>query len=267
MIREIGTLINLRTVMRDASGALVNTPVVTLTLTAPDLTVTAPVVTNTAANGLYTASFTPTQAGLYRFTWTASGAVVDVQSDQLTVVATQRALVASLEELKERLRRTSADVTDDVDLRSHLVAATDIVEYFIGGPLAKTSFTEMIYHDGPIFPRNRPLVSVTSLTPYQSLALGTTEFVVDTGLGMITPVAFAWGGLPATLVYVAGWTQIPERIKRAGLEMAWHLWLMRNGTSGRGYPGSDDTTVSALGYAVPLRVVQMLAPDTQVMVA
>lgn len=257
MLREVGTQIQLSTVVKDLTGTAVNTPTVTLSITKPDASTTAPSVTNTGTGGVYTAQVTPDQAGLWLYKWTASGAVTSVQSDQLTVVASQRALVASMEEFKNELNRT--DSFDDADLRPRLVAATDWAEWAIGGPLSIQTFTERLNITGDtIVPIFRPLVSVTSLTPDQGSAIDSTGYIVDTALGIVR-LRWALGWSTYTLVYRAGLSSVSERVKEAGLIVAKHLWQTRNGGGGRNSP--DDLILTGLGFAVPRRAMEMIGKD------
>lgn len=264
MIREVGTLVQLSVVVRDLAGNPVNTATVTCSLTKPDGSVTAAAVTNTAAGGLYTATVTPDQAGLWRYTFTAAGTVVLPQSDQFCVVASQRALVASLEEFKLQLNRAGAsDISDDAELRSYLVAATDWVEYEIGGPLTVTTITEWAYvRATSLAPMRQPLVSVTSITPDLGTALDPSAYQVDTDRRVIR---FRWdvGRGWYTLVYRAGLTAVAQRHLLAGTMVAQHLWQTQNGGGGLPFPGDNDTTpVPGLGFSVPNRAKELLGPDT-----
>jgi hypothetical protein len=208
-------------------------------------------VTNTAAGGVYTAPVTVDQAGLWTYLWTASGTVVATEPGQFTVDAT-RTLVASLEEFKAHLNRT--DVADDAELRTHLAAATEWVESELGGPIGVTTYTETHYAGDTLIPRKTPLVSVTSITPYQGSALSTAAYRADTNLGAVF-LRYA-AGYEYTLVYRAGWTVLPERVKLAGLIVAAHLWETQNGFGGR--RNADDLAATGLGFAVPRRALELL---------
>lgn len=260
MIREIGTQIQLSNVARDLTGATTNTPTLTLSMTKPDGSTTSPAVTNTAANGIYTAQVTPDQAGLWLYKWTSSGTVIDVQSDQFSVITSQRALVASLEEFKIHLNRT--DILDDAQLRTFLTSATDWVERRIGGPLTVQTFTELVPVSGWwIAPSKRPIVSVTSLTPELGAVLDSSAYVVDT---LRNGIRIRWGAFTGwyTLVYRAGLTVVPERIKLAGLILAEHLWQVQNGGGGLPFPGDSDVPQFGWGFAIPNRVKELLADET-----
>jgi hypothetical protein len=199
-------------------------------------------------------------AGLYLYTWTASGTVTSVSSDQFTVVAAQRALVASMEEFKAHLNRS--DATDDQELYTYLVTATDRVEAILSGPLSVQTFTEKVWCGGcRIVPFKRPMVSVTSVTPeLGGSALASTAFTVDTDhhvIRLLTAYAYGW----YILVYRAGLSTIPEEVKLAGLIIADHLWKVQNGSGGRGAPGEDDLLPSGFGFAIPRRALELLAHD------
>lgn len=174
------------------------------------------------------------------------------------------ALVATLAEFKAWLNRS--DATDDTELTTVLTAASEWVEWRIGGPLAVTGFTESIRcpNGWALVPHNKPLVSVTSITWERTgaISLDPTAFKVDTDANLIR---FYWGVQTGwyVVVYTAGLASIPSRVKTAGLEVARHLWLVQNGSSGRGYPGDEMPT--PMGFAIPRRAEELLAAGGPVM--
>jgi hypothetical protein len=238
------------------AGVLTDATVV-VTVTKPDGTTTAPTPVHTAT-GLYDATVTVDQAGVWTWVWTASGAVTSKETGQFTAIA-PRVLVADFAEFKAHLNRT--DLTDDAELRTYLVAATDWVERTIGGPLSVQTFTESVPVSGWwITPSQRPLVSVTSLTPELGALLDPSAYVVDTLRGAIR---IRWGAFTGwyTLVYKAGYAVIQERHKLAGLIVAAHLWQIQNGGGGMPFPGDSDVPQFGQGYAIPNRAKELLAPD------
>lgn len=263
MIYDIGDRVTLSTVVKDDTGALVNTPTLTLAVTKPDGTAVspAPSVTNTGAGGVYAATVLVDQAGTWTYAWTASGTVTAVDPGQFTV-DDQRVLVASLEEFKKHLRRT--DLTDDDMLRGFLTAATDVVEGLIGGPISVQTFTEIVKCTGDhIVPLKRPLVSVTSLTPdLATAALDPATYQVDTTTDVVR-LRYPWArpGWFYTLVYTAGLSTIREQIHIGGLMVAAWLWQVENGGGGR--PFTDDTTTVG-SYTIPRRAYQMLDSATPI---
>lgn len=261
MIRDIGDLVALAIVLRDTAGVVNNAATVTLSVTKPDGSTATPAVTNTAVGGVYTATLTADQAGTWLYRWTAAGAVVSVEESQFSVAPASRVLVASLEEFKDHLGRNApTDYANDSALRGCLMSSTDWVEWRIGGPLSVQTFTEMVAPAGVwLIPTRRPVVSITSLTPEFGSAIDVANAIVmDTNRNAFR---LRWGTLATwyTMVYRAGLSTILERHKFAGLELARHLWLVRNGTSGRGYPG--DEVAVPMGFAVPRRVDELLAQD------
>lgn len=167
------------------------------------------------------------------------------------------ALVATLAEFKTWLRWTGVGTSEDTKLTDVLTSASEWVEWRTDGPLAVATFTESVQTNGwTLLPRRRPLATVTTITPEQGgTALSSTLYKVDTTNGI---VRFYYGTIPGwyTLVYTAGWTTVPYRVKNAGLELARHLWLTQNGSSGRGR--SDDDIPVPMGFAVPRRVDELL---------
>lgn len=267
MISEVGTQVLLSKVVRDTSNTPVNSPTLTLLVTKPDGTTASPSVTNTASGGLYTALYTVDQAGDFLLKWTATGTVIGVYSDQLTGVANQRTLVSSLAELKQQLNRS--DTIDDAELQTYLYAATEWVESVIGGPLAPTTFTETHTIDSYLIaPRRRPLVSVTSITPYLGSALDPSTYTVDTDSSVIRLRVWWCGQHELSVVYKAGLSTIPERVKLAGLIVAAHLWQTQNnlrGGSARSISNlvgqTEEVMMTGLGFAIPKRAMDLLAPD------
>jgi len=251
VIYDIGDAVKLSTVVKDDTGATVNTPTLSLTVTKPDATAVTPSVTNSSSGGIYTATTTVDQAGTWTYVWTASGAVTAVEPGQFTV-RSQVVYVASLEEAKAQLNRT--DAGDDLEIRGYLAAATRYVEFRLGGPVSVQTFTERYWVTGDIVPRKRPLVSVTSITPDFGTALTTDAYVVDTDLNLIV----LRYGMPGwnTVVYKAGQTQLSENAKLAGMIVVQHLWDTQNGFAGRRQ--QDDVVPSGFGFAVPRRAEELL---------
>lgn len=165
------------------------------------------------------------------------------------------ALVATLIEAKAWIRY-GGGTTEDAKLTDILSSASEWVEWKIGGPLAVTSITERTRTKGwAITPLKRPLVAVVSITPDYGTALDASCYIEDTTTGLVMfrrAIRPCW----ATMVYTAGLSTIPYKVKNAGLELLRHLWLTQNGSSGRGR--SDDDIPVPMGFAVPRRVDELL---------
>lgn len=232
----------------------------TLLVTAPDSTTSTPATTGSGGGATWTATVPYTQAGWWLLKWTVTGTGAGIEYQQVNVTGVPatpaQPLVASLEDFKLWLRITATHTADDAKLLDVLASATEWVEWRIGGPLAVASYTNRLKCNGwLIVPQKRPLVSVTSITPDLGTALSSAWYTVDT---TTNTVRLYWGIRPCwlTIVYTAGLSAIPRRIKNAGLELARHLWLTQNGSVGRGR--SDDDIPVPMGFAVPRRVEEML---------
>jgi len=172
-------------------------------------------------------------------------------------------LCATLAEAKSWINYTGT--ADDTEQTMVLTAASEWVEYAIGGPLSVTAFTEMHTVEGWAIPLLKvPLVSVTSITPDQGTALDVSTYLVDSTANLVRVRSWLCGLY--TVVYTAGLSAILNRHKIAGLEVFRHLWLIQNGSAGRGYP-SDDLVPTPMGFMVPRRAAEMLEPDRQVLIA
>lgn len=166
------------------------------------------------------------------------------------------ALVATLVEFKAWLRYGSG-TSDDLKLTDVLTSASEWVEWRGNTLLAVTSVTESLRTRGwSMQPSKMPLVTVTSITPEESSTpMAATAYKVDTTNHLIR---FYRGVAPGwyTVVYTAGHATIPYRLKNAGLELARHLWLTQNGSTGRGR--TDDDIPTPMGFAVPRRVDELM---------
>lgn len=123
--RDVGDRLNLRYEARDPDGDLTAATVV-LTVTDPTGDITTPSITNTGT-GLYDAAFTLSEAGLWRWVWTVSGAVVDVQYGDVLASDPGPSTYATLAALRKRVLggASGASQTGDRDeeLQARLSAA------------------------------------------------------------------------------------------------------------------------------------------------
>jgi len=257
------------------------TATVVLTVTAPDGTTSTPSVV-TGAAPVYTSTVPASQVGAYLLTWAASGAATDVFADQFTVVAPSLQLI-SYGDLVDQINISATDTTTSARLRRFIQSATDVVQNITGPVLPVTKTT---YFDGGQSSVTLPykwvksitsvvewwggatIYTLTAQTPGSSM--GTFNYLWDTSSNSITRYA---GGFPTsffplensvTVTYVAGMVTIPQDITDATGELVRHWW--QHGQQPRSVsftnPGADDDTgtISVMGYAVPNRVNEMLAP-------
>ena len=94
---------------------------------------------------------------------------------------------AVLADLKAQLNIPASDTSNDTELTLYLNASNEVAESLVGKS-ADTTFTEIRSTvDGSIILNQRPLISVTSVTPYNGTVLGTvlpaTAYLVDVNLG------------------------------------------------------------------------------------
>lgn len=168
-------------------------------------------------------------------------------------------MVATLDDLKAHLNITSSTPAQDDELTHVLIAASELVAKIIGGPLAVTTVTERYSTaDTVIAVTQRPLVSVTSITPDSGSAVPSSWYDMDSFGGTVTNRYRTWGA--GTITYQAGLSSIPERVRLAGLIIAKHLWETQYGSGAGGFNNADaDGWTPTMGYAIPRRATELLA--------
>lgn len=255
---------------------------VTLTVTAPDGSTSTPAVT--VAGTTATATVPAALVGQYLLVWTITGAVVDAQQDQFSVVAASLDLV-SLGDLRSALNWSSTDYSQDAKLRRFLKAATFLVEN-ITGPILPRERTDVF--DGDTTFVVLPYRWVTSIisafetrgmTNYtlteQPLGHSSDAFGYTWDRNTNTIVRRAYGGATATFppgervvsfTYMLGMATIPDDVQTATAELIRHWWQFgqtaHSGPFG-GTPVDDGGVATVVGYAVPNRVLELLEPWRQ----
>lgn len=168
---------------------------------------------------------------------------------------------AVLSDLKNQLNIPATDTSNDTELTVYLNAANEMCETLIG-PSAATAFSEIQGTvDGGIVLMKRPLISVTSVTPYTSNVLGTvlpaTAYLVDLNRNGLTITGYTGD---FQVVYQAGWAVIPARATLAQIIIGQHLWeTQRGGMVPSVVAAQDVVTIPGLGFAVPKRAIELLA--------
>ena len=147
--------------------------------------------------------------------------------------------------------RTSATTTnvDPTVLQGLIDTAESMVSQRVG-PLVSASQSTITF-GGPSFVLPTTTTAVTSATNLDGNAV-TTGFRIGVG-GVVTNSSCSLGTW--TLVYTAGWVEMPAPIRTAVLELVRHLWRPQRGTSAR--PVDDSP---APGYLIPNRVRELLDP-------
>lgn len=147
--------------------------------------------------------------------------------------------------------RTSATTTnvDPTVLQGLIDTAESMVSQRVG-PLVSASQSTITF-GGPSFVLPTTTTAVTSATDLDGNAV-TTGFRIGVG-GVVTNSSCSLGTW--TLVYTAGWVEMPAPIRTAVLELVRHLWRPQRGTATR--PVDDSP---APGYLIPNRVRELLDP-------
>lgn len=126
--RDVGDRVNIQYLSYNAAGVLTNATVA-LAVTDPTGDVTNPSITN-SSTGVYDASFTLTEAGLWTWTWTVSGNVVDVAHGSVVAATQAPQTYATVAELKAYLNLTSTSI--DPELTDSLVTASRDIDKACG---------------------------------------------------------------------------------------------------------------------------------------
>lgn len=267
----------------DNAGVPTNATTVVATVTAPDLTTQTPAVTN-SSTGAYSATVpAAAQAGTYLVRWVATGAFTFVCEQQFQVQPRAVEQVVDLPSVKAHLNLNLGDTSQDPELLGFILAAGPIIRDIIGPFLPET---HVEFFDGgaqTVSVSWQPLMSVQSVYEYYGLAgfllteqpLGSQStafgFTVDYATGVLTRRAFGGGAAQfargdknVQVSYTAGRVSIPFNVRLGALELIRHNWQMtQQGGRGRmrsSVGGGGDEMSVPIGFAVPDRVVEMLAP-------
>ena len=157
---------------------------------------------------------------------------------------------------------------DDTEKDDTLDAAVDIVEGIVG-PLQVAAVTEI--HRGIssslLVLRQAPVVALSSIASgYGSVftALTVSDYDLDADAGVVRAVNGGRFRGDFQVTYTVGRSDVPVAIREAILIIAAHLWETQRGVapSALSLQGADvaDTFSPGLGYAVPNRARELLAP-------
>lgn len=266
------------------NGVPSNAASVVATVTNPDGTVQTPAVTNPSTGSYQAIVPTVSQSGTYLVRWVASGSgFYFVYESQFQVQPSTVEQIVDLQSVKAHLNMNPSDVSQDAELLGFILAATPIIRDIIG-PVLPESHTEFFDGgNGTIVLPWQPVISIQSVYEYYGLSafllteqqlgqqMNAFSFTVDYVTGQVTrrtfggqAARFAIGDKNVKVVWTAGRADIPYNVRLGALELIRHNWQMtQQGGRGRwrasGAGGGDEMTVP-IGFAVPDRVVEMLAP-------
>jgi hypothetical protein len=273
--------LRLSTTVRDVTGTLVNATALTLVvkIAQADGTWAATGTYNSPANdgtGLYHQDIPVTDlttAGHYQYTWTATGTGAGVSFGDFDVFDPYEIAVLPLQDGKDALNIPQATTTYDTEIAAYIATIESCLERYTGGPVVNKTITsertEMMTFQTVIPVRQRPLVSVTSITSASGGAIDISAGLdLDANAGLIRRKLglpfygpfFQW--LPqVTVTYVAGWgTSVPAAFGVAARMILQHLWNTQHGPSQRPsmLGGEDTVTLPGFGFAVPNQAAELL---------
>ena len=183
--------------------------------------------------------------------------------------------LVTLSDVKAHLNITGT--SHDTELSGFISAATPVVEDIVG-PVTTRTVDEWYTGGGSkIVLRQYPVASITSVTEYAgTTGTALTQANVDTADSYAYTLEsggvlarrtgslgtnFTTGVDNVHVVYVAGRSSIPANIRLAALELIRH-WYQLTQQGGRPQLGgaAEDGMFTPSGFAVPARVVELLAP-------
>jgi len=254
---DIGDVVTLTCTVRDAGGALADAGAITCTITLPDGTTTSPTPAH-PSTGTYTATGPVSLEGLHGVLWAATGTNASAYRDSFTVLAAGTPLL-SLADVKARLNIT--DTTNDEELRRIAAAATARLAAETHRTLASVTQTATVDMTGlgrTIVTLPKPCwLSITSVTD-DGASVDADDWRLDeTGQTLTRRNGATWMG-EVTVTGRAGVTGDDLAIaQQAALELTAHLWETQRVPMGR---NSAPGPVPGMGYALPNRVSEMIAP-------
>jgi hypothetical protein len=278
----VGQDVPLAAAVTNNAGVPANATTVTLTVTNPDLTTQTPAVTNQGTGSYAAVVSAVSQVGVYLYRWTASGTGFNwVSEGQFQTRGSAIELIVDMASVKAHLNMPLADTSQDDELQGFMLAMEPIIEDINGYIVPKTTVE---YFDGAnmtICVSRQPLISVTSIYEYYGLSqfllteqpLGAQAnafgFTVDQLTGQIMrrtfggqAARFAIGEKNVKVTYVSGLNSVPFNVRLGCLELLRHNWQLTQQAGRRkfGRAAEDGEPHIPIGFAVPDRVVEMLAP-------
>jgi hypothetical protein len=270
-----GQPIRLSTMVKDLTGALVNPSTLTLTIQKSDGTSTAAspyTVTTTTGQGLFyqdVATADITTVDHYQYKWVATGTGAGVSYGAFDVFDPFTVTVLPLQDAKDMLNIPQSNTSYDAEIQVWVDTIHASLEKLTGGPIINRSITEFVkvgHGYRSLTLRLRPVVSITSITDNATgTALPVTDLDIDTNSGIVRrklQLPFWARGPFYTVVYTAGWgVPTPPAFNGAARIILDHLWKTQHGPSMRPTLAGEDLTVDfGLGFSVPNRAIELVAP-------
>jgi|HubBroStandDraft_6_1064221.scaffolds.fasta_scaffold00062_64 hypothetical protein len=208
--------------------------------------------------------------GHYQYAWTATGTGAGVSFGDFDVFDPFETAVLPLQDAKDALNIPQSVTTNDSAIQRLVATIESCLESYTGGPLVNRTITErseMMSGQTVIPVRQRPLVSVTSITGASGGAISISAGLdLDANAGLIRRQLglpfygpfFSW--LPVvTVVYVAGWgTSVPAAFGSAAAIILQHLWETQRGPALLPMGPEELATVPGFGFAIPNQAAELL---------
>jgi hypothetical protein len=262
---DLGATARLIAECRDPGGTLTTAGTAVVTVALPDGSTVTPDVTTTGT-GAYQADFATTTTGRHTVRWVFTDPAA-AYTDVLDVLPEAPPAILSLADARAHLNLSST--ADDPEVRFWNNVATRAIEFYVG-PVVARAFTERHNLRGApvVVLLNTPVLELTAVSAV--LTGGVAPAVDDLAVDGVTGEVYRLDGGCLTgrlsFAYTAGRTVIVEHITGAARIILEHFWrTQRAGRRGGVLAGGDDYSVTepipGLGYAVPNRAVELLAPD------
>lgn len=165
---------------------------------------------------------------------------------------------------------SSVDAARDAEITSTIAAAEAAIGQHIG-PFTPTSTTARV-RGGTLGLRLpvTPAISLTTVTPVGSTTLTIGDLYLNKEAAVVTRNDGA--GFTATfydVVYQAGRPSVPDDLLEAIKALVQHMWQPQRGPVRPGLQAPDSLSNTLLGaaYTFPIRVNELLAPYTPILVS
>jgi hypothetical protein len=176
--------------------------------------------------------------------------------------------VLSLQDGKDMLNIPQVTTTYDSELLAWIASIQSSLERYTGGPIVNRQVTERAEVTASytaICLRQRPVVSVASITPDSGAALSITDLKVDTNAGVVRralnlPFYMVTGGPPyVTVAYTAGWgTAVPPAFNSFARIVLDNLWQTQRGPASMPMGGEEAVSVPGFAFLIPRRAAELL---------
>jgi hypothetical protein len=259
---DLGDTVPLSVLVCDPDGHPTNATSVVLTVGLPDGTTETPTVANATA-GSYTVDYVPAGAGRYTASWVSTSpatAFVDV----FDVRPAAPAYLVSLADMKAHLNMTST--ANDEELRSHIEAATSVIEDAVGEVIVRRTVVEdRDISSGRVAAvvTSTPVISLTSVVRVDGSQTWDVDDLSVSPAGIVSVNSGAGLGGRVRFTYVAGYQQIPARLSMAAKELVRSTWESQRGktVATRAVNNPDlDGFVTMGGRLLPPHVADLIGP-------